>query len=739
MSTNNMLLGNRYEIGRLLGRGGMAEVYLAVDKRLNRTVAVKVLRSDLAQDEHFQERFRREAQAAASLNHPSIVGVHDTGEDHRTENTGEEVTIPYIVMEYVEGETLRGSISEEHPIGEQRAASIMSGVLGALEYSHRAGIVHRDIKPGNVMITSHGEVKVMDFGIARAIAEATSAMTQTQAVMGTAQYLSPEQARGQQVDARSDVYSAAVVLYELLTGRPPFTGDSPVSIAYQHVRESAPTPSTFNPNVTRAMDAVVLKGLAKDRDQRYQSAAEFSRDIQAAAHGRQPSALAAGAAGAAGVAAGAAGSEAATAMMSPQDYPTEQMQEQNTQLIPTHTAPLAPAAAAAPVATAQGQDVQKDDDERDRGKILVWVLALLAVAAVIAAAAWFFIGQNSGPEQVSVPNVVGQSEAQARTQLTDAGLKPSFKQEANPDVQAGEVVSTDPAAGASVNEGAAVSVVVSSGPGSVDVPDLKGMTEDEAKDALDDLGLTLVVEGTEDIDGFSADTIGRTEPEAGSTLAEGDEVKAWLASGKVTVPKLVGLNEQAAIDQIESIDDADGNDAFEYEVSYKVDEAQPVGSVLEQSPAEGEKVEPGTKIDIIVNKEPGPVAVPNVTGQPRADAEKALADAGFGITVKEEFSDTVDKGRVIKTDPAANAQVEKGTTITIIVSKGPDTTTTTPTPSTTTPDPTTPSDTTPSPTPSSPSDTTTKNEGTKSNGKANAPGQTQKAKSNPGAKGKGNN
>ncbi len=294
MSGETVILGGRYHLGRILGTGGMAEVFLAEDTRLHRTVAVKVLRSDLARDANFQERFRREAHSAASLNHPSIVAVYDTGEEQQTTITGSEVTIPYIVMEYVEGRTLREYIDPEHPMDVIQAGEIMAALLSALEYSHRAGIVHRDIKPGNIMINSAGAVKVMDFGIARAVADATSAMTATQAVMGTAQYLSPEQARGQLVDARSDIYSAACVMFEMLTGRPPFTGDTPVSIAYQHVREDPQPPSAYNPAVTPALDAVILTGLAKDREQRYPSAVAFSRDIAAVVAGRAP-ALVAGA------------------------------------------------------------------------------------------------------------------------------------------------------------------------------------------------------------------------------------------------------------------------------------------------------------------------------------------------------------------------------------------------------------------------------------------------------------
>src|SRR5690242_13216271 len=283
--TTPQVLGERYEIGGVLGRGGMAEVHRGRDLRLGREVAVKVLRSDLARDPSFQVRFRREAQAAASLNHPAIVAVYDTGEDRTTSGA-----TPYIVMEYVEGETLRDVIRREGHLSPERAMSLAADICGALDFSHRNGIVHRDVKPGNVMITPQGAVKVMDFGIARAVSDSAATMTSTAAVIGTAQYLSPEQARGEGVDARSDVYAAGCVLYELITGEPPFTGDSPVAVAYQHVREDPKAPSSVNPAVSPTVDAIVLKALAKGPANRYQSAAEMRSDMVRVLSGQRPSA-----------------------------------------------------------------------------------------------------------------------------------------------------------------------------------------------------------------------------------------------------------------------------------------------------------------------------------------------------------------------------------------------------------------------------------------------------------------
>jgi serine/threonine protein kinase len=287
MTSSPTTVGGRYELGEPLGRGGMAEVRRAVDQRLGRSVAVKQLRTDLAIDPTFQARFRREAQSAAGLNHPTIVAVYDTGEEI---DPLSGVAVPYIVMELVEGSTLRDVLREGRKILPERAMELTQGVLDALSYSHKAGIVHRDIKPANVMLTPNGEVKVMDFGIARAVADTSATMTQTAAVIGTAQYLSPEQARGETVDARSDLYSTGCLLYELLVGRPPFVGDSPVSVAYQHVREAPTPPSQLDPEITPEIDAVVLKALAKDPADRYQSATEMKADITRLLSGQQPTA-----------------------------------------------------------------------------------------------------------------------------------------------------------------------------------------------------------------------------------------------------------------------------------------------------------------------------------------------------------------------------------------------------------------------------------------------------------------
>ena len=678
MSEEKVVLGGRYTLGKVLGTGGMAEVFLAEDSRLHRTVAVKVLRSDLARDANFQERFRREAHSAASLNHPSIVAVYDTGEEKQTTLTGAEVTIPYIVMEYVHGDTLREHIDPERPMDIHQAGEIMAALLSALEYSHRAGIVHRDIKPGNVMINDSGAVKVMDFGIARAVADATSAMTATQAVMGTAQYLSPEQARGQLVDARSDIYSAACVMYEMMTGRPPFTGDTPVSIAYQHVREHPQPPSAYNPAITPALDAVILTGLAKDREQRYPSAVAFSRDIAAVVGGRAP-ALVAGA-----EPVGAPGTDTApTTVLSPMDDATEALPA----LAAAGVGGAGAGMAAANWRTGQNPSVSPgmsphspgEVEEEPRRKRPWWliILVILAVLALAVAAIAIFKPFDRGPEMVPVPTVAGQTEDEARSILSDVGLDPTFETVQSQEVDKGLVIDTDPGEGDEVAVGSAVTVNVSAGPESVTVPeDLKGMTREEAQTAIEDAGLVMAEGDTEDA-AQEQNTVTSTDPQSGAAVDKGSEVVVNLASGDVEVPDVEGVQFDKAKETLEAR-------GFEVpDASEKEDAEADPGTVLSQTPKAANSPAPfGSRVDLVIAAAPGPVTVPNVTGQSLADAQKTLSDAGFGTEQTEEDSDSVPEGQVIRTEPGANESVERGSTVLIIVSSGPKET---PSPSPTTP------------------------------------------------------
>ncbi len=444
------LVGGRYELGELLGRGGMAEVRKGHDTRLGRVVAIKRLRTDLASDATFQARFRREAQSAASLNHPAIVAVYDTGEEPAADGSG--VSQPYIVMEFVAGRTLRDILREGRKILPERALEITSGVLSALDYSHRAGIIHRDIKPGNVMLTPSGDVKVMDFGIARAMSDSNT-MTQTAAVVGTAQYLSPEQARGETVDSRSDVYSAGCLLYELLTGRPPFVGDSPVAVAYQHVREPARPPSDHDTDLPPAVDAIVMKALAKRLEDRYQSAAAMRSDIERYLAGR------------------------------PVQAPVHTVVPPVPVPVPDTSTTVRP-----PVPPDEYDD-RDDYDDRSRGpRTSVLILLGLLVLALIAGA-WLALRSDlfeSAPEQVQVPNLIGMTEDEARDAIGDAGLSVGdvdFEPERGRR-RTSRSSSRTPNRDQYVDPGTSIDLIVSSGMPQVDVPFLVGLTQDEARNQL---------------------------------------------------------------------------------------------------------------------------------------------------------------------------------------------------------------------------------------------------------------
>ncbi|MEO9222551.1 MAG: Stk1 family PASTA domain-containing Ser/Thr kinase, partial [Mycobacteriaceae bacterium] len=439
-------LSDRYELGETLGFGGMSEVHRARDLRLDRDVAVKILRADLARDPSFYLRFRREAQNAAALNHPAIVAVYDTGEADTDEGP-----LPYIVMEYVDGETLRDIVRAEGPMSPRRAMEIMADVCAALDFSHRHGIIHRDVKPANVMIDRAGSVKVMDFGIARALADGTSTMTQTAAVIGTAQYLSPEQARGEQVDARSDVYAAGCVLYELLTGEPPFTGDSPVAVAYQHVREDPRPPSTVFSDVPNSMDSIVLKAMSKNPANRYQSAADMRSDLLRVLGGNRPT---------------------APAVMTDA--------ERDSMLGPT--AMLSSASRRARDADDHRLDRGEEEPGRRRKGLIVGV-SVLAVA-LLAVLGLFLFAYNSAPVKTAVPDVRNQPLAVAETMLSSAGFTAKQEPVASTTVPKGAVIDSSPAVGSSQEKGTLVTLRVSTGPPQVAVPQINGLTLPEATAAL---------------------------------------------------------------------------------------------------------------------------------------------------------------------------------------------------------------------------------------------------------------
>jgi serine/threonine-protein kinase len=560
-------VGGRYELGELLGRGGMAEVRKGTDVRLGRTVAVKRLRTDLASDATFQARFRREAQSAASLNHTAIVSVYDTGEEVASD--GSNVSQPYIVMEYVAGRTLRDILREGRKILPERALEITSGVLSALDYSHRAGIIHRDIKPGNVMLTPAGDVKVMDFGIARAVSDAQSTMTATAAVVGTAQYLSPEQARGEQVDSRSDVYSTGCLLFELLTGRPPFVGDSPVSVAYQHVREQPPRPSSLDADLPPEIDAIVMKALAKRVEDRYQSAAAMKEDIDRYLAGRP-------------VQAPPVPAEAATAF------------------IPT----TAPAYDTAATVVTGGHRAEEPPAEKRRVAPLILLGLLLAALVALAA----ILGPKllgSSPNQTAVPTVVGMTQAQAEATLTNAGLTPQASSEASDTIEKGRVISQSPEANTSVDPASTVTIVVSTGKPDVQIPDVIGDNKDSAKDQLTALGLRVRLKGA-DSDENKDDVIAVT-PDVGTQVSANSVVTLTYSNGPKAVPDVVGKTEAQAT---KILTDA----------GFKVDSVpdgastEPKGTVTRQSPQAGTPQNSGSTITILVSTyEPPPPVTPTPT------------------------------------------------------------------------------------------------------------------------------
>ncbi|MGW1072180.1 Stk1 family PASTA domain-containing Ser/Thr kinase [Streptomyces sp. NPDC002537] len=638
-------LGGRYELGSVLGRGGMAEVYLAHDTRLGRTVAVKTLRVDLARDPSFQARFRREAQSAASLNHPSIVAVYDTGEDYV-----DGVSIPYIVMEYVDGSTLRELLHSGRKLLPERSLEMTIGVLQALEYSHRAGIVHRDIKPANVMLTRTGQVKVMDFGIARAMGDSGMTMTQTAAVIGTAQYLSPEQAKGEQVDARSDLYSTGCLLYELLTVRPPFVGDSPVAVAYQHVREEPNPPSTFDPEITPEMDAIVLKALVKDPDYRYQSADEMRADIEAALEGQPVAAVAAAAYGTTGY-----GEDQPTTMLRSQEHGAGQ-----TSMLP-------------PVREDDGGYGGYDDGNGRRrgggGKKSSLSTILLIVAGILVLVGAIFIGKslfggNSNSSQVNVPNLVGQTLKDAEQQGVNGDFKVVQSGSKPCDQDKGKICDQDPKDGGKIDRGGTVKVTVSSGAEQIEVPDVTEKQQDKARQILEDKGFVVEVKTAPATDSATPGTVLDQDPKGLSKADKGSKVTLTVVEAQANkqVPVVVGVPFDSANKQLTDL-------GF---VVKKTEEEndQPAGTVIRQSPDGNTIVKQGSTVTLTVAKAKAnqKVTVPALTSQKLKDARKALTDAGLqvGNVLGPQDANAI----VFLTDPAAGSQVDKNTPVNLTTTQG---------------------------------------------------------------------
>jgi serine/threonine-protein kinase len=584
----------------------MAEVHAGHDTRLGRTVAIKMLRSDLARDPTFLARFRREAQSAAGLNHPAIVAVYDSGEDEDTESGGATVALPYIVMEYVEGRTLREILNETMVMEPDEAARVTEGVLDALSYSHRMGIVHRDIKPANVMLTPAGSVKVMDFGIARAMADTAATMTQTQSVIGTAQYLSPEQAQGNPVDARSDLYSTGCLLYELLTGRTPFVGDSPVSIAYQHVGQAPQPPSVYQPALSSDLDAVVLHSLVKDRDGRYQDAGQFRSDLAAARKGQPISSAAR--ASAAGAVVGAAALAGDPTMAMAQSEPTQIVRTQGD--LQHNTASL----------PAIGHDPAGDPPKRHKGTYALLTIGVLAVLVLLGLGGKALFGGPAATPLATVPKVISLTQDVAEASLKSAGFVPRVANLTSTE-EKGKVIDQSPTAGERHPRNSIVTITVSSGPGDAVVPDVTGFNLNSAQDEIKAVGLTIgKVESVDDPKVDKGKVID-TSPQANSTVPNGSAVTLRVSSGKVKVPNVVGLPSADAQQAL--------TDARLKFTTKLADSTQPVGTVVSETHT-GETVAFDTQIVLTIAQAPRPT--PTTTPPPASASTPAATTTAPAAT-----------------------------------------------------------------------------------------------------------
>ena len=515
------MLSGRYRIDELVGRGGMATVYRGQDLTLGRTVAIKILKRELAADNAFRTRFRLEAQAASRMSHPAIVRVYDAGEDVETDPDGSQHPLPFIVMELVQGRLLKDIISAG-PVTVPDAVRYVDGILEALEYSHRAGVVHRDIKPGNVMVTEQGQVKVMDFGIARAVSDSSSTVAETTAIIGTASYFSPEQAKGEPVDARADLYSAGVVLYELLTGRTPFRGDTPVAVAYQHVSEAPVPPSELIGTVPRSLDAIVLRALAKDPFQRFPDAATFRETLDATVDGKAPSKRQVGALHSELY--GANPRQAAETARSLRQLSTD------TTMRRTQTGP--------PVAW-------------------IWTGVVVLAALLISVFIWVLMIRPTAEVPTTareVPDLIDMSWDRANEELGRNDLQGQQLDESSETIAAGNVIRTDPIAGTTVVPGQEIKVYVSTGQELARVPVLESLSRSEATDALKDAGLKLGTVTTRNDPDLGTDTVIEASLTEGEEVAVGTTVNLVVASGKVTVVNMAGYRLDAAQRALEADD-----------------------------------------------------------------------------------------------------------------------------------------------------------------------------------------
>lgn len=631
----------RYELHRRIARGGMAEVFLAKDALLDRPVALKVLFPEFSTDPSFVARFRREAQSVANLSHPNIVSVYDWGE---------EASTYFIVMEYVEGRSLAQIIKDEGVLHPDRAADITADTAAALGFAHRNGVVHRDVKPGNILINPMGPVKVADFGIARAVS-ASENLTQTGTVMGTATYFSPEQARGADVDPRSDVYSLGVVLYEMLTGSPPFSGDNPVSVAYKHVQETPEPPRARNRDIPPALEAITLKAMAKDPASRYPSAEDLRADLRRFRAGQPVQ---------------------ADAIMAPPLPATAATVAVAAPVGATLAVPVAGGTRALPrVEEAYGVGVDPRPEKRSSGVLLLALLALLAVLALL-----LFIfsrslgfGGEEGAAQVEVPTVLTLQAVEASRILTEAGLEVEIVEEPNERADVGTVFDQEPAAGVNVEEGTTVRLQVSAGAPPVLVPGVTGLNLADAVSQLEGRDLVVDVRPTSDEDRPEGEVLSQ-DPDEGEEVPVGTTVVLEVSSGPPLepVPDVVGLTSNQAGVEL-------GRAGFEVTFSDEPGSA-PAGEVVRTDPAAATELAQGETVAVFIST--GEVDVPDVVGLARADAIGALQVAGFRVAETERaVGDEELGGTVLAQDPSASAEGPAGSTVTITVGRFVATTTTT--------------------------------------------------------------
>ncbi len=616
-------LSDRYELGDILGFGGMSEVHLARDLRLHRDVAVKVLRADLARDPSFYLRFRREAQNAAALNHPAIVAVYDTGEAETAAGP-----LPYIVMEYVDGVTLRDIVHNDGPMPPRRAIEVIADACQALNFSHQNGIIHRDVKPANIMISTTNAVKVMDFGIARAIADGGVSVTQTAAVIGTAQYLSPEQARGDPVDARSDVYSLGCVLYETLTGEPPFTGDSPVAVAYQHVREDPIPPSKRYEGISADLDAVVLKALAKNPENRYQTAAEMRADLVRVHNGEPPEA------------------------------PKVFTDAERTSFLSSS----GPGRGGPRTDPLPRQVVDDTDRDRSVGSVRRWVavVAVLAVLTVVITIAINTFGGNT--RDVQVPDVRGQASADAIAALQNRGFKTRTQQKPDSTIPPDHVIGTDPSANSSVGAGDEIMINVSTGPEQRELPDVSSLSYADAVKKLTAAGFGRFKQASSPSTPDMAGKVIGTNPPANQTSAITNVITIIVGSGPQTkqVPDIAGQQVDLAQKNLTVY-------GFTKFSQSSVDSTKPAGEVIATNPPAGATIPIDTIIDLQVSKG-NQFLMPDLSGMFWTDAEPRLRALGWtGVLDK---GPDVDAGgsqhaRVVSQSPAAGTGVNRDGIITL--------------------------------------------------------------------------